>query len=445
MVAATRSGAGKTTLTIGMLAALTRRGLKVQSFKCGPDFIDPTLHTLVTGRTSYNLDLKMMGETGCRTTFYRHAESADVSVVEGVMGLYDGGSASTAALAKLLSIPVVLIVDAQSSAESCVAVLKGFQEYDSELQVCGVIFNRIGSIRHQQLIADEVSRRADIPVIGHMPRDAHFEIPERHLGLHMGSENPLSDTALDRLSDSIEHHLDMDSLLVNEIKAVSALSQGQSKAAKPVISPKLDLAVAVDRAFSFYYKENFELLEDAGFRLRPFSPLQDNSIPRSCRLVYFGGGYPELFAAQLSANRAMLDSIKDMHEHGVTLYGECGGFMYLCKQLIDMDGREHRMADIFPFTTVMNKRLRTLGYRSVRLLKDSFFGSSGDRLHGHEFHYSHLQEDYSGTAKNLPCRLYRLDDDSPEGYRCGSAFGSYIHLHFGRNPETADYMYKQLL
>ena len=440
-LAATKSGAGKTTLTVGILAALIRRGIAVQPFKCGPDFIDPTLHKSITNRTSYNLDLKMMGSQACQRTFYEHAVSRDISLVEGVMGLFDGGRASTASLAKLLKIPVILIIDAQSCAQSAVAVLEGFHNYDPDVHIAGVIFNRIGSERHKRLIEEEVLKKSSVPVIGFMPRDINFTIPERHLGLHMGDENPLSGDTLAALADSIEKNLRIDLLLSCESESNETCLEKVNIPARPPVSAKIEIGVASDEAFCFYYKENFEIFERAGFTLRTFSPLYDHEIPRQCKLIYLGGGYPELFAKELSQNGAMLESLREKHDQGVTIYSECGGFMYLCDKLVDMNGSVYSMAGLFPFKALMDKRLRKLGYRSVRLLQRSFLGKEGTRLHGHEFHYSHMVESDRENQTDTIARLYELDNNSCEGYYLGSAIGSYIHLHFGRNPEIADFMY----
>lgn len=440
-LAATKSGAGKTTLTIGILAALIRRGIAVQPFKCGPDFIDPTLHKSITKRTSYNLDLKMMGSQACQRTFYEHAVTGDISLVEGVMGLFDGGSASTASLVKLLKIPVILVVDAQSCAQSAVAVLEGFQNYDPDVHIAGIIFNRIGSERHKSLIEEEVLKKSSVPVIGFMPRDINFTIPERHLGLHMGDENPLSGANLGALADSIEQNLRIDLLLSCQSNINEPCLEKINIPARSPVSAKIEIGVASDEAFCFYYKENFEIFEKAGFTLRTFSPLYDHEIPRQCKLIYLGGGYPELFAKELSQNGAMLESLREKHDQGVTIYSECGGFMYLCDKLVDMNDSVYSMAGLFPFKALMNKRLRKLGYRSLRLLRRSFLGEKGTRLYGHEFHYSHMVESDIENQADTIARLYELDNNSCEGYYSGSAIGSYIHLHFGRNPEIADFMY----
>jgi cobyrinic acid a,c-diamide synthase len=447
LIGATRSGAGKTTLTLGIMAALVRRGYRVQPFKCGPDFIDPTLHETVTGHVSYTLDLHMMGADACRDLFFQRAETADICVLEGVMGLFDGGSASTAALAKVLQIPVFLIVDAQSSAESNAAVLKGFEEFDAGLTIGGVIFNRIGSPRHRQLIEQEVERHCRTKIVGWVMRDHAFTIAERHLGLHMGSEHPLDDDNRRRLEQTIEEHLDLPVML--EMAAVPPRRPERPcgrKARSPAGNrPALRIGVADDEAFCFYYRQNFELLTAAGFDIVRFSPLHDRHLPEGLALLYFGGGYPELYAATLSANEGMRTAVRERFAAGLPIYGECGGFMYLCRHLVDQSGQRHQMTGIFPFQTTMGTRLRRLGYRTVELQRDCLLGRCGDRLYGHEFHYSDLDAGQPINDSTDPIETcYRLDNNTSEGYSVGSALGSYIHLHFANTPKVLIHLRRQL-
>ncbi len=450
MIGATRSGGGKTTLTIGILAALVRRGMKVQCFKCGPDFIDPTLHETVTSTVSYNLDIRMMGGQCCRDTFERKCRDCDVAVVEGVMGLFDGAEASSAALAKLLDVPVFLVIDASSCAESSAAVLKGFVDFDPELRVCGAIFNRIGSARHRELIETAVRDRCRIGYLGFMPRDDAFVIPERHLGLHMGSEKPLDGHSLGRLTDSVETNLDLDLMLNTAVPSVSRPSEQPAAAAsRPAVArrseAKARIGVAMDEAFCFYYRQNFELLESCGFELVPFSPIRDEELPPLLEMLYFGGGYPENHAARLSANLRIRDQIRAFHADGRPIYGECGGFMYLCRTLTDMEGGCFPMAGVFPFDSALNKRLRRLGYRRVQLRAGCLLGDRGDILHGHEFHYSDIEIDQNGSLPDGVITLYRLDNNALEGYSVGSAVGSYIHLHFGGTPSALSHLYRKLV
>jgi cobyrinic acid a,c-diamide synthase len=445
LIGATRSGAGKTTLTLGVMAALVRRGYRVQPFKCGPDFIDPTLHETVTGRVSYTLDLHMMGADACRELFYNQAETAEICVLEGVMGLFDGGSASTAALAKALQIPVILIVDARSSAESNAALLKGFEDFDDQLCIGGVIFNRIGSPRHRQLIEQAVIQHCRTRVIGWLPRDPAFTIAERHLGLHMGSEQPLDDEACGRLVQTVEEHLDLPAMLELGRQANPPGRAGGRPRKQLVGSgPTLRIGVAEDEAFCFYYQQNLELFSAAGFDIVRFSPLHDRQLPAGLALLYFGGGYPELHAGALSANEQMRAAVRERFAAGLPIYGECGGFMYLCRHLVDQAGRVHEMTGIFPFQTKMGSRLRRLGYRTARLRRDCLLGCRGDYLYGHEFHYSDIDTDQAADEPAAPIETcYRLDNNSLEGYSVGSALGSYIHLHFANTPKVLSHLRRQ--
>jgi len=441
IIAATKSGAGKTTLTLGIMSALVKRGYHVQPYKCGPDFIDPTLHKTVTGNFSYNIDLRMMGGECCRETFGSRGEKADILILEGVMGLFDGGDSSTAAVAKELNVPVFLIIDAQSSAESAAAVLKGFELYDPQVKLAGVIFNKIGSPRHRELIESAVRDTSSVPVIGYMPREQMFHIPERHLGLYMGNENPLDQKSLDILSESSESYLDLDQMIASSTPVVFKKPQRSNR--KPQVTKHI--GVSIDEAFCFYYQQNLELFKQDGFEVVPFSPLHDKRLPADVDMVYLCGGYPENFAADLAQNRSMIEAINEAHDRGLPIYSECGGFMYLCKTLADTAGGTHQMVGIFDFHTTMNSRLRRLGYRQVTLRRECLLGQKGDTLYGHEFHYSDIlpSENEINKDKEIEC-LYCLDNNSYEGYSNGSAIGSYVHLHFGQTPEVLRHLSAKL-
>ncbi len=436
LVGGTTSGSGKTTITVGLLAALRQRGLKVQPFKCGPDFIDPTLHTMVTGRVSRNLDLQMAGPSFCRTSFMRNIEGVDVAVIEGVMGLYDGGRASSAALTRALSLPVVLVIDVRSAAESVAAVLKGFEMYDREVRISGVIFNRVGSGRHRELIRDAVTKNCTTEILGFFPRDAEFTIPERHLGLHMGEESPLNAEQISSLARAIEEHIDIDRLLQ---VSTAAINGSVESVGRLPVEQRARLAVARDQAFCFYYQDNLDLFEQAGIDLVFFSPLHDALLPENIDGIYIGGGYPELYAQQLSGNEEMRRRIKDWVDCGGPLYCECGGFMYMATELIDLTNNHFAMAGVFPAIIVMKDRLSRLGYKEVRLTGNCLLGKAGDRLFGHEFHYSTIQEiDPSLTT------VYQLQDGSKEGYVVKNALGGYVHLHFGQSAEAVGCFYNFL-
>jgi cobyrinic acid a,c-diamide synthase len=435
LIGGTTSGSGKTTITLGILAALAARGLAVQPFKCGPDFIDPSLHRMVTGRISSNLDLRMCGEDFCRNTFNQRLSGQDgsvVGVVEGVMGLFDGNLSSSAALATALALPVVLVIDSRSAAESVAAVLKGFELYDPSVQIKGVIFNRVGSERHIELIRGAVEKSCQARILGFFPRDSRFEIPDRHLGLHMGEESPLDGIQLAGLVAAIEKHIDLDTLL----------SLGTSRVTNQVDSPlklratSLKLAVARDLPFCFYYEDNLAILEKAGFELLMFSPLHDQRLPEGMDALYLGGGYPELYASALSRNVTMRTAIADWAKDGGVVHAECGGFMYLCEELIDLDGKAHAMAGVFPATVRMQSRLSRLGYRQPRLAMDCLWGKKGEALHGHEFHYSVIER--MGPDVET---IYQLEDGRTEGFKVGNAVGGYIHLHFGQTERNVDAFY----
>ncbi len=426
LIGGTASGSGKTTLTLGIMAALKARSLKVQPFKCGPDFIDPSLHCMVTGEVSSNLDLRMCGIPFCQKIFRSRFSGKDVAVVEGVMGLFDGGIASSAELAVELDLPVILVVDAQSAAESVAAVVRGFEVYSNKVDIAAVIFNRVGSIRHRELIERGMAGICNCEILGFFPRDVRFEMPNRHLGLHMGEEQPLNSDQLKGLVQAVEEHLDLDKLLRISTKKRQCLS------AAPVyrrnVSKRTRLAVARDKAFCFYYEDNLKILEDRGVELVFFSPLKDEYLPPGCNGLYFGGGYPELHAGELAGNAAMLKEVATFgHSNGI-IYGECGGFMYLCNSLKTIDESIYHLCGLFSCSVRMKPRLSSLGYRSPELQKNCLLGLQGDLLHGHEFHYSEIVE-----SPEEILTLYLVNGIKREGYKYKNVLGGYIHLHFGQS------------
>ena len=426
LVGGTTSGSGKTTITLGILAALRQRGFKVQSFKCGPDFIDPTLHTMVTGNISRNLDLQMAGPSFCRNSFFRNIEGMNVAVIEGVMGLYDGGHASSAALAIALSLPVVLVIDVRSAAESVAAGFPTETPHAIGLSEKG----------HQELIRDAVKKHCTTDILGFFPKDAEFAIPERHLGLHMGDESPLTEEQINTLALAIEEHIDIDHLLqLNMVKIGGKVKKTTNRH----VEQRVTLAVARDKAFCFYYQDNFDLFEQSGIDLVFFSPLHDTMLPDDMDGVYIGGGYPELYADQLSGNEEMRRQIKAWVDLGGPLYCECGGFMYMGTELIDLQNNHFSMAGVFPAIIVMKDRLSRLGYREATLTDNCMFGECGDRLFGHEFHYSTIQEIDPSIST-----IYELQDGRKEGYVIKNALGGYVHLHFGQSEKSVEFFYNFL-
>ncbi len=439
IIAGTHSGCGKTTVTLGVMAALRKKGLIVQPFKTGPDFIDAGLHRLVTERPSRNLDLWMCGKNYVLDTFRQYAQDVDIAVIEGVMGMYDGES-STAHLAEFLGVPVILVVDAFGMAESAGAIVKGFVEYGrpSGVTIGGVIFNRVASENHYERLKASVH---NIPVLGYLPRDVNFEIPHRHLGLVIVEEQPFPKDSLNTLAETVLAHID-----ISQLRSKSALNIPQPKnpgkeAFTPIAEqfPRFKLGVAYDQAFCFYYEDNLDLLRKAGADIIRFSPLADRAIPADIDALYLGGGYPELHAETLSKNSSMIASIRSWSNEGKPLYAECGGFMYLCHDLCDFNDKVYPMADVFPYETRMTKK-PTLGYREIVLNEDCILGSAGETCRGHEFHYSEIIGPALGTVYSVHNnRGHHLPS---EGFRRNNTLASYIHVHFGSNRKIASQFYK---
>ncbi len=430
VIAGTHSGSGKTTITLGIMAALGQLDRRVMPFKCGPDFIDPTLHRLVTGEVSRNLDLWMAGEHFCRDCYGRWSSQADISIVEGVMGMFDGGPSSSASLAKALGLPVILVLDVRSAAESGAAMLKGFEVLDPEIAPQAVILNMVGSRRHHDLVASAITKFCQAEVLGSLPRTIDFTIPGRHLGLHMGEETPVTPEKIAAFAQVIGDNIDMRRL--EDIAASTSLPQPDRTDKPKEVQSRIRLAVARDRAFCFYYEDNLDILREAGAEICFFSPLDDEQLPENIDAVYLGGGYPELYADKLSGNRLMLSTIGKWAADGRPLYAECGGFMYLTRGITDQDGNFHALAGVYPTRAVMQTRRARLGYRQITTRAESFFGPPATLLRGHEFHYSSIEE----MSPDIE-RVYSVEG-SAEGYRLNNVLGGYMHLHFGSTPEAAD-------
>ena len=440
VVAAVSSGGGKTTVVTGLLSALRQKGLKVQSYKVGPDYIDPGYHRLASGYPAHNLDSWLMPEDKLREIFIRTSKEADISVVEGVMGLYDGGRSgvsSTAEIAKLLDAPVVLVIDVKSMGASAAAIALGFREYDQQVKLAGVILNRLGSDTHRLMI-EKAMQEIGIPVLGAIKRDDSLAMPERHLGLLPVEENQRELEAVEAIGRAVVSQTDLVSIIRLADKA-GEMELADDSNAVTEDDKIVTIAVARDDAFSFYYPESLRILEKSGARIILFSPLKDKELP-FCDGVILGGGFPEMFAEALRCNYTMLESIKNAAESGMPIYSECGGFMYLTQAMIDFDGIEHPMAGVLPCRVQMNKKLQMVGYVSAEMNTDTVLGPKGTRLHGHEFHFS------SEIIPEKDCRdraftFTRMRNNAvyQAGYAWKNVLGSYLHLHFAGCPEAADY------
>ena len=428
VIAGTHSGVGKTTIATALMAALTRRGMRVQPLKVGPDFIDPSFHHAATGRISRNLAGWMIPRASNLEIFARACEDADIAIVEGVMGLFDGrdavsDAASTAEIAKWLHAPVVLIVDASAIARSVAAVVRGFEIFDPELRVAGVLLNRVAGEGHYEFLRPAIEQNCRAVPLGFLTSAPAISFPDRQLGLVM-AEEWLTESRIRELASWIEHHVDLDRFVDLARRAESFQIEALPA---PVIAntSRARVGLARDHAFCFYYQDNLDLLEQNGCELVEFSPLKDAGLPADLSGLYLGGGYPELHAAKLAANRSMLEAIREFAQRGSPIYAECGGFMYLTEAIVDLEGVEHKMAGIFPAKARMQPRLAALGYIEVEQLADR------SRARGHEFRYSVMDEIPPEIR-----RVYRIGERT-EGFRLGSVLASYIHLHFASCPAFA--------
>ena len=450
LIAAPQSGSGKTTVSLAIMAALTRRGLRVAPFKCGPDFIDPGYHHLVTGRPSINLDGWMCPADFVRETWSLHTTDADVAVIEGVMGLFDGIGASpregsSAQIAAITGAPVVLVVNARGMAASAAALVKGFAEFAPDVRLAGVIFNNVGSQSHMELLRQAMSEGLpDVVVFGCIPRDESLGISSRHLGLVTAEDNPLPAEFVERLAEMAEGCLELDGLarLSFDSPRLRSVDGGQSADSTRLLDPKggpqsgvepvVRIAVARDAAFCFCYADNLRLLREAGAEIVLFSPLTDGGLPEDIAGIYLPGGYPELHAERLSSNIGMQRAIMSSIEADMPVYAECGGLIYLSEGL-EAAGD---FVGAFPARARMLAKRKALGYRQVESCSESVIGPAGTVARGHEFHYSEL-----GLLPDGIDRLYRVTRQgrelADEGYRNRNCLASYIHLHFGSNSAIA--------
>ena len=437
VIAGTASGVGKTTVMAGLVRALCRRGLRAAVFKCGPDYLDPTYHARAAGAVCHNLDGWMMGRDAVVATFARAAADADVALVEGVMGLYDGVSprasdGSAAEIARWLAAPVVAVVDASGMARTIAAVGMGLAALEPELKLAGLFANRIGSRGHLDLLRSACLHAGAPPIVGGLPARAALAFPERHLGLHAAAPDAIADDTLDAWAGLVEEWGGVEALLCIA-RAAPPLTVA-APAPAPAVVPRCRIGLARDAAFHFYYDDNLRRLEALGAELVPFSPIAD-ARPPDVDGVVFGGGYPELHAEALAANRPMREGLRALAAAGAPIYAECGGLMYLADAIRTLDGRTHEMVGLVRGTAVMHDRLQALGYVEVETQRRTILGGAGLRLRGHQFRYSTL-EGARGDAYRV--RRRRGEATFGEGYGEDNVLGSYVHAHFASNPMAAE-------
>ena len=430
IIAATQSGSGKTTITAGLLAALKKRGLNVQSYKVGPDYIDTGWHSLASGKISHNLDSWLVGSDKLKEIFMTTSSGADVSIIEGVMGLYDGGRggiSSTAEISKLLSAPVILVIDAKSMGTSAAAVALGFREFDRTINFAGVILNRLGSDSHKKIIVDALDKLG-IKCFGAIKRNEEFHLPERHLGLVPTTENKSADV-IKKICAAVDEQIDVDALI--ELAKGQCVMRNAQCAIK--ISPTIKIAIAKDEAFNFYYGESLRELERRGAEIIFFSPLNDEHLPKVDGLI-IGGGFPEMFAARLEQNKNIRAEIFRAAQAGLPIFAECGGFMYLMKNLIDFNGKSFEMCGVLDGSATMTNKLQTVGYVEAEILSDCVIGKAGDKIRAHEFHFSTAT---STGDKIFKCRRMRTGNEYFAGATKKNLVASYLHIHFAGCPNAA--------
>ncbi len=438
LLGAPASGAGKTTVAAALLAALRRRGVATAPFKVGPDFLDPTHLAAAAGRPCHTLDPYLVGDAAFRARAARASAEAHLVVVEGMMGLFDGvdgrsDAGSAADVAKRLGLPVVLVLDASATARSVAALVHGFATFDRALDVAGVIATRVGGPGHVTLLRDALASSGGPPLLGALPFDPQAAVPERHLGLHAASET--DPARMGRLADLAERHLDLSRLAVLET-APGRWPGCEEPEAGPAATARV--GVARDAAFAFYYPANLERLAETGAQVVPFSPLADERLP-DVDALYLGGGYPELHAAALAANRPMRDAVRAFVERSGVVYAECGGLLYLADRLLDAEGRAHEMAGALPgATAAMTGGLVDFGYVEVETTRPSLLGPPGTRVRGHRFHASRLASPPAGA--DLAYRLRRPDGTpwGEEGFMVRRVLASYVHLNFDGAPRVAE-------
>lgn len=442
VIAGERSGVGKTTVTLALLSFLCSQGMVVQSFKVGPDYIDPMFHHHVTGRFCRNLDPVLTSVDYVQKCFADRTQQVDCALVEGVMGLFDGASsdfASTAHIALLLNLPVILVIDCSRLSGSVAAIAHGYRSLNPQLQIAGVVLNRVGSDRHLQLLQNALEP-LNLPILGVLRRQDDLTIPDRHLGLVPTAEITKIDRIIDRLATIGETCFDWEKLSpllklsstpvrAQSIAKASFGKKDSSQKCRPLpFAPRI--AIARDRAFNFYYQDNLDILLQLGAELVYWSPLTE-ALPDNIQGLYFGGGFPEVFAAELADNRSTLKSVRQAITAKMPTIAECGGLMYLCQRIVDFEMTSHSMVGVIRAKAIMGKHL-TLGYRQATALQDSPLVTSGSVVWGHEFHRSSLSVE--PTEPLFQIRGYdALSPVAAEGWRSRSLHASYIHTHFGGN------------
>src|SRR5438128_5706066 len=434
LLAGTHSSVGKTTVAVGLLAAWRRQGLRPAPFKAGPDYIDPGLHGQAAGRPSRNLDVWLLDEAALRGVFRRGMREADVAVIEGVMGVFDGigatQNASTAALARTLECPVILVVDVAAMSGTAAALVLGCQRMQPGVQLAGVVLNRVGSEGHLQSTAEAIRTTTGLPVLGSLPSEPGLAVRERHLGLVLVAEVVRSTSTLNRVADLVAQRFDL--AAIRRIAESASLLPQVRSAAIDAVPAEVRIGVAQDRAFGFYYQDTIDVLRECGAEIVPFSPLDDERLPADTDGLYLGRGVPELYATELARNDGLRTALQEHVRQGRPIYAECGGLMALGRSLSTFEGQTLPMFTHLPLDSRMQRQRVTIGYREVTALRTSPLMDAETRVRGHEFHWSVADPPSDSIA------AYRIvADDRLEGFCIGETLGSYVHLNLAGASEIA--------
>ena len=437
LIAGTNSGVGKTTISLGIMQALTKRKLKVQPYKVGPDYIDPSYHTFITGRYSRNLDSYMLEEEKIKYIVKNASKGSDISVVEGVMGLYDGygvdlDNCTSSYTAKLLKMPVILVINAKAMATSAAAMVLGYKVLDKNVNIAGVITNNVRSKSHYNTLKEAIEKYTGVEVLGYFPPNKDFSLESRHLGLIPSVEMDSLKVKFESLADEIEKYINIDRIIeISETEDFDTSFELEDFIENNKVNNKT-IAIAYDKAFNFYYRENIELFEKLGMNIEYFSPISDKKLPK-CDYIYIGGGFPEIFAKELDENKEIRLSIMKAHDNNIPIYAECGGLMYLGEKLENQNNDIYNMVGIFKGCSKMTSSLKRFGYCLGEAKKDTILAKKGEIIKGHEFHHSVFESKEECAYHMKKLKDDKVIDEWEGGYSKCNTLATYLHTHFYNN------------
>ena len=449
VVAGVSSSSGKTTVVTGLIGALKNKGFKVKPFKIGPDYIDTGYLSSVSGEDALNLDLWLMGKKNILPSFVDNAADSDIAVIEGVMGLFDGGDCSTAEVSKYLKAPILLCVNSEKIGESVSAIVKGFLEFDPEVNIIGTILTKVSGTGHYELLKESIENSTQIPVCGYLLKDDNLAVKERHLGLVTVHEKDFINKFVNSAAMQVRNNFNLD-LIIKKASLAPELSIDKKDTIYFKSNNKaqynVKVAYSYDRAFNFFYHENIKIMESMGAECSPFSPIDDSYIDPDIDLLVLWGGFPEVFASDLSSNRRLINQIKGLIERGTSVYAECGGLTYLAKNFISGENKKYPMVGALPIDIKLGDKLAGFGYKEAVTRFDTILGKAGTKVRGHEFHYSF---EFGKVGDNVrPYKVKRKSGDKEseklEGYVYKNVFASYIHLHFLGNLGVINNIFKNI-